>query len=106
MLNSKPKTLKQNKRRTLGNIIYLQDPLPILSAAAMAVIARRFTVTNFFIATSALAFQVFVLYPWHQKLDDDFELLKRENLKLVRELNMARAAEMSEIRDAFKRLKK
>lgn len=52
----------------------------------MPLIARRFSVTNFLIATSALGFQVFVLYPWHSKLDDDFAELKRENLKLIRKL--------------------
>lgn len=72
----------------------------------MAIIARRFSVTNFFIATSALAFQVFVLYPWHQRLDDDFEVLRKEHHSLVQELKLARVADMSEIREAIKALKK
>lgn len=46
-------------------------------------IARRFSLTNFFIATTALAFQVFVLYPWHQQLDEDFEKLKKRNLQVL-----------------------
>lgn len=49
----------------------------------MPLIARRFSITNFLIATSALGFQVFVLYPWHTKLDDDFSALKKENLRLM-----------------------
>ncbi|KAK4619901.1 hypothetical protein CLAFUW4_11268 [Fulvia fulva] len=53
----------------------------------MSLIARRFSVTNFLIATSALGFQVFVLYPWHTKLDDDFAALRRENLKLIQRLD-------------------
>jgi hypothetical protein len=69
-------------------------------------IARRFSVTNFFIATSALAFQVFVLYPWHKRLDDDFEQLKKEHLSHVQELKLARHADMSEIKEAIKSLKK
>lgn len=52
----------------------------------MPILARRFSVTNFCIATSALAFQVFVLYPWHNKLDDDFAELKRENLRLMQRI--------------------
>ncbi|EME41814.1 hypothetical protein DOTSEDRAFT_110486, partial [Dothistroma septosporum NZE10] len=52
----------------------------------MPLIARRFSVTNFLIATSALGFQVFVLYPWHTKLDNDFAELKRENMKLIQRL--------------------
>jgi hypothetical protein len=33
---------------------------------------------NFVIGTTALTFQVKVLYPWHQQLDQDFEKLKDE----------------------------
>jgi hypothetical protein len=69
-------------------------------------IARRFSVTNFFIATSALAFQVFVLYPWHKRLDDDFQQLKMEHLSHVQELKLTRHADMSEIKEAIKALKK
>lgn len=50
----------------------------------MPLLARRFSITNFLIASSALGFQVFVLYPWHTKLDDDFAELRRENVRLVR----------------------
>lgn len=49
-------------------------------------VARRFSITNFIIASSALCFQVFVLYPWHTKLDNDFEELKRENLRVLEEM--------------------
>ncbi|CZS92133.1 uncharacterized protein RCO7_14235 [Rhynchosporium graminicola] len=68
-------------------------------------IARGFSITNFFIASSALAFQVFVLYPWHQQLDDDFASLKKEHLTLVQELKIARTSDMKEIKDAIKALK-
>jgi len=53
-------------------------------------IARRFSVTNFLIATSALGFQVFVLYPWHQTLDEDFHALRRENLEIIEQLKNLR----------------
>jgi hypothetical protein len=69
-------------------------------------LARRFSITNFFIATSALMFQVFVLYPWHKRLDDDFDTLKKEHLSLVQELKLARTADMLEIKEAIKSLKK
>ncbi|CZS96166.1 uncharacterized protein RAG0_05599 [Rhynchosporium agropyri] len=69
-------------------------------------IARGFSITNFFIASSALAFQVFVLYPWHQQLDDDFASLKKEHLTLVQELKIARTSDMKEIKDAIKALKR
>ncbi|KAF4456762.1 mitochondrial phosphate carrier protein [Fusarium austroafricanum] len=45
--------------------------------------ARALPVTNFVIATSALSFQVGVLYPWHKQLDDGFEELKKEHLRVL-----------------------
>jgi len=69
-------------------------------------IARRFSVTNFLIATSALGFQVFVLYPWHQRLDDDFESLKKEHLSVLQELKKARLSEMLEIKECIRSIKK
>ena len=83
-------------------LIYTTAPATI----KMAIVARRFSITNFFIATSALAFQVFVLYPWHQQLDDDFASLKKEHLSLVQELKIARMSDMSEIKEAIKAIKK
>lgn len=61
-------------------------------------IAKRFSVTNFFIATSALAFQVFVLYPWHQRLDDDFQELRQEQTKVLAAVEKNRIEELAEIR--------
>ena len=52
----------------------------------MPLIARRFSITNFLIATSALGFQVFVLYPWHNRLDEDFTALRQENLRLMQRI--------------------
>jgi len=72
----------------------------------MVLLARRFSVTNFVIATSALAFQVFVLYPWHQRLDDDFESLKKEQVKVLEELRkevkLGRESRLGEIREMLK----
>ncbi len=39
--------------------------------------------TNFLVASSALGFQVFVLYPWHKELDKGFEELKKEHLRVL-----------------------
>ena len=47
------------------------------------IITRAISVTNFLVATSALGFQVCVLYPWHKQLDDDFEALKKEHLRVL-----------------------
>ncbi|KAG0247746.1 hypothetical protein BG011_000986, partial [Mortierella polycephala] len=37
------------------------------------------TVVNFIIGTSALSFQIGVLYPWHHQLDEDFKRLERHH---------------------------
>ncbi|KAF4466461.1 mitochondrial phosphate carrier [Fusarium albosuccineum] len=47
------------------------------------IITRALSVTNFVVASSALSFQVGVLYPWHKQLDDDFEALKKEHLRVL-----------------------
>jgi solute carrier family 25 phosphate transporter 3 len=46
-------------------------------------VTRAISFTNFFVATSALGFQVCVLYPWHKQLDADFEALKTEHLRVL-----------------------
>ncbi|KAL7929249.1 hypothetical protein V8C35DRAFT_284495 [Trichoderma chlorosporum] len=46
-------------------------------------ITRAISLTNFMVATSALGFQVFVLYPWHKELDNGFEDLKKEHMKVL-----------------------
>ena len=73
------------------------------------IVARRFSLTNFFIATSALCFQVFVLYPWHIRLDDDFAELRKEHLATVQAVQggeQTRIAELKEIREALDTLKR
>ncbi|KAI0126266.1 hypothetical protein BJ170DRAFT_582334 [Xylariales sp. AK1849] len=47
------------------------------------IITRIISLTNFVVASSALGFQVFVLYPWHKQLDDSFENLKREHIRVL-----------------------
>jgi hypothetical protein len=69
-------------------------------------ITRGFSFTNFAIATSALCFQVFVLYPWHHRLDDDFQALKAEHLRALHGGEKARMAELKEIREGLSILKK
>jgi predicted transcriptional regulator len=69
------------------------------------IITRSFSLTNFFIGTSALAFQVFVLYPWHEKLDKDFEQLKEEHLRVLKEGERARLEELKGVRRELEALK-
>lgn len=47
------------------------------------IITRAVSLTNFVVASTALGFQVFVLYPWHKELDERFEELKKEHLKVL-----------------------
>ncbi|KAK4184422.1 hypothetical protein QBC35DRAFT_391719 [Podospora australis] len=53
----------------------------------MVFITRLISITNFAVATSALGFQVFVLYPWHKELDEGFEALKKEHLRVLDAIN-------------------
>jgi hypothetical protein len=69
-------------------------------------IARRFSLTNFFVATTALGFQVFVLYPWHKRLDDDFQELKSEAVRALREGEEARLRELTQIKEEIRALEK
>ncbi|KAI9155692.1 hypothetical protein HJFPF1_08281 [Paramyrothecium foliicola] len=46
-------------------------------------ITRAISMTNFAVASSALGFQVFVLYPWHEQLSEDFENLRKEHLRVL-----------------------
>ncbi|KAI1432489.1 hypothetical protein GGR50DRAFT_674096 [Xylaria sp. CBS 124048] len=66
-------------------------------------ITRAISVTNFMVASSALCFQVCVLYPWHKQLDEDFEALKKEHLRVLHTIKensgAARAEKPRGIRD-------
>lgn len=53
------------------------------------IFTRSVSLTNFLVATSALGFQVFVLYPWHKQLDDEFKDLKREHLRVLQAIENA-----------------
>ncbi|KIM97303.1 hypothetical protein OIDMADRAFT_130390 [Oidiodendron maius Zn] len=67
--------------------------------------SRTFSVTNFIIASSALCFQVLVLYPWHHRLEKDFQELKREHLRTLHEVEEARIAELQRIMEGLNSLK-
>ncbi|KAJ5693749.1 hypothetical protein N7536_004161, partial [Penicillium majusculum] len=51
-------------------------------------ITRGISLINFGVASSALAFQVFVLYPWHHQLDDEFKALKKEHHRVLQQLDL------------------
>lgn len=47
-------------------------------------VTRAISITNFTVACSALGFQVFVLYPWHEELQHDFNNLRKEHIDSLR----------------------
>lgn len=53
--------------------------------------------TNFIIATSALCFQVFALYPWHNELDREFKKLKEDHKQLLLEFHELKLSKLNEI---------
>lgn len=56
---------------------------------------RAISLTNFLVASSALGFQVFVLYPWHNELDERFEELKKEHQKLQQVVEKSMGTKLS-----------
>jgi len=70
------------------------------------IFTRGVSLTNFLIATSALGFQVFVLYPWHKRLDEDFEELKREHIQILHESEEVRIGELKGINEQLRKLDK
>jgi hypothetical protein len=61
-------------------------------------VTRGFSLTNFVIGSSALCFQVFVLYPWHEKLEVQFNKLTDEHEKMLKEMRDNHRQELSQIR--------
>ncbi|KAK2739644.1 hypothetical protein FQN55_009380 [Onygenales sp. PD_40] len=65
---------------------------------------RGFSLTNFVIGSSALCFQIFVLYPWHEQLDRDFEELRKAHIDLVKQGEKDRTAELKSIHERLAKL--
>jgi hypothetical protein len=70
------------------------------------IFTRGVSLTNFVIATSALGFQVFVLYPWHKRLDEDFQNLRDEHVRILRQGEKVRLDELKEINEQLKMFSK
>lgn len=62
-------------------------------------ITRGFSLTNFVIGSSALCFQIFVLYPWHEKLDEEFTALRKEHARLLEDTRERHRDELKGIRE-------
>jgi iron-sulfur cluster repair protein YtfE (RIC family) len=70
-----------------------------------SLITRTFSLTNFMIGSSALCFQIFVLYPWHEKLEEEFGDLKKEHARLLEETHQRHREELKGIREHLVALK-
>jgi hypothetical protein len=65
---------------------------------------KALTLTNFAIASTALGFQVFALYPWHTKLDSEFKKLKEEHRQLLLQFHELKLSKMGEIDDKLDKI--
>lgn len=52
---------------------------------------------NFVVASSALAFQYFVLYPWHKELDNDFQKMKEDQHVTLEDYHLRKIKRLEEI---------
>lgn len=67
-------------------------------------ITRGFSLTNFVIGSSALCFQIFVLYPWHEKLEEEFIELKKDHARLLEDTKEHHRTELKGIREQLQQL--
>lgn len=67
-------------------------------------ITRGFSLTNFVIGSSALCFQIFVLYPWHEKLEMEFNDLTKAHQRMLQETTERHRQELAGIRAELERM--
>jgi len=63
----------------------------------MVFFTRYLPIISFLIGSSALTFQVMVLYPWHKELDTEFKRLKDLKEKQNRRLEDYNSKKMDKI---------
>lgn len=66
---------------------------------------RLLPYVNFVVATSALGFQYFVLYPWHKELEKDFRELRDEHNSTLEEYHKKKLVRLEGIESNIERLK-
>ncbi|TQV91318.1 hypothetical protein IF1G_10199 [Cordyceps javanica] len=77
-----------------------------LALSITMLITRGISLVNFAVASTALGFQVFVLYPWHKELDTAFEELRKEHLKVLDAVgNSMSEKQRTSLSDELKNLK-
>lgn len=66
---------------------------------------RKFVpLVNFVIASSALVFQVFVLYPWHHQLEKEFHELRQQQETKLEEYHQLKMETMKNIEQNLTKL--
>jgi hypothetical protein len=65
---------------------------------------KRLTIVNFFISSSALAFQISVLYPWHMQLDKEFKELRDKHEKTLNDFHEIKVTKMNTIEHKISQL--
>ncbi|EGC43863.1 conserved hypothetical protein [Histoplasma capsulatum var. duboisii H88] len=76
-----------------------------LNQTTAMLITRGFSLTNFIIGSSALCFQVFILYPWHNKLEKDFEEMRDAHISLMKQSEKDRTEELKAIHERLQNIK-
>ncbi|KAJ7148955.1 hypothetical protein C8R43DRAFT_1007773, partial [Mycena crocata] len=61
---------------------------------------------NFVVATTALAFQTTVLYPWHHELDHAFQGLKHQQAGMLKEYHDAKIQRFSDLERRMEELER
>ncbi|KAJ3326257.1 hypothetical protein HDV06_000133 [Boothiomyces sp. JEL0866] len=85
----------------------VNQPLPVKSEI-MVQIEKYLPFVNLVIASTALGFQIGVLYPWHNQLDSDFHELKAFHAQKLADYHQKKLAKLEEIESLLQesRLKK
>ena len=68
-------------------------------------LARKFVpLINFLVASSALAFQVFVLYPWHHQLEREFHVIQKEQKEQLENYHFLKLETIKNIQADLKKI--
>lgn len=63
----------------------------------MAIFSRFLPTLNFLIGSSALGFQLTVLYPWHEELDKEFKALEKTQQQKLRRFHEMKTQKLDEM---------
>jgi hypothetical protein len=70
----------------------------------MSILNKYLPAVNFAIGTTALVFQMTVLYPWHNQLDKDFKELEQRHVETLEAYHKVKLEHLATIEESTKRL--